>query len=138
MSGSLVTCDSSVLIAALRPTQEGHEVCLEAVRSVTAVPVQVLLEVYGVLTRLPGRQRVPAQPLARELARLAWQPLQLPADAHAAMLLKLAEAGLTGGAVYDAQIAMTAKHHGYVLLSRDRRAARTYEVIGAAYQLVGE
>ncbi len=106
--------------------------------SVTGVPVQVLLEVYSVLTRLPGRERVPAQPLARELARLEWQPLQLPADKHAAMLLKLSDAGVSGGSAYDAQIAITAKHHGYVLLSRDRRAARAYDAVGAAYELVGE
>lgn len=41
-----------------------------------------------------------------------------------------------GGAIYDAQIAATAKHHGLVLLSRDRRAATTYDLVGVDYELI--
>jgi predicted nucleic acid-binding protein len=45
-------------------------------------------------------------------------------------------AGRSGAAIYDAQIAATAKHHGLKLLSRDRRAAATYDAIGVDYELV--
>lgn len=45
-------------------------------------------------------------------------------------------ARLTGGAIYDALIAATANHAGATLLSRDRRAAATYEALGVEYELV--
>jgi predicted nucleic acid-binding protein len=47
-----------------------------------------------------------------------------------------AAVGLTGGSVYDALIAATAKHAGAVLHTRDRRAVRTYERIGARFVLL--
>jgi predicted nucleic acid-binding protein len=37
---------------------------------------------------------------------------------------------IAGGAVYDALVASTAAHHGYRLLSCDRRAASTYGRLG--------
>jgi predicted nucleic acid-binding protein len=37
---------------------------------------------------------------------------------------------ISGGAVYDAIVALTAAHHGRTLLSCDRRAARTYDRLG--------
>jgi predicted nucleic acid-binding protein len=45
--------------------------------------------------------------------------------------------GVTGGAVYDALIAATVKHAGAKLLTRDRRALRTYQVIGVDHELLG-
>jgi predicted nucleic acid-binding protein len=41
-----------------------------------------------------------------------------------------------GGAIYDALVAATAQEAGARLVSRDRRAARTYEAIGARYELI--
>lgn len=44
--------------------------------------------------------------------------------------------GLAGGSVYDALIAWTAQRAGATLLTRDRRAVRVYEVLGAPFELV--
>ena len=45
-------------------------------------------------------------------------------------------AGLTGGAIYDALIALTASDAGAVLLTRDTRASITYEAMKVRYELV--
>ena len=49
---------------------------------------------------------------------------------------RLAAAGIGGGATYDGLIALTAIEHDLELLSRDRRAARTYGALGARFQLI--
>jgi predicted nucleic acid-binding protein len=46
------------------------------------------------------------------------------------------EHGITGGSLYDALVAATTRHAGATLLTRDRRAVRVYEALGARYQLV--
>jgi len=46
------------------------------------------------------------------------------------------EAGLSGGSIYDALIALGAAEHGLRLTTRDARAARTYRSLGVAFELV--
>jgi hypothetical protein len=43
---------------------------------------------------------------------------------------------LTGGATYDALVAAAARANGRRLLTRDRRAERTYRSIEVDYQFV--
>ncbi len=38
--------------------------------------------------------------------------------------------------VYDGYVGLTAAAHGELLLSRDRRAARTYELLSVPFELV--
>ncbi len=57
--------------------------------------------------------------------------LVLDADAHRACLDRAVDAGLSGGALYDALIAATAAEHGATLISADRRASPAYETMGA-------
>jgi toxin FitB len=51
------------------------------------------------------------------------------AGQHSCLRRAVAE-GLSGGAVYDALIAATAREHGAKLLSADRRARDAYEAMG--------
>ena len=60
--------------------------------------------------------------------RDAW--LALDAEGQSACLRRAVGAGLSGGALYDALIAATAREHGATLLSADRRAREAYEAIG--------
>ncbi|HEY7951998.1 MAG TPA: hypothetical protein VID70_03360 [Solirubrobacteraceae bacterium] len=46
------------------------------------------------------------------------------------MIDRLAGLSIAGGAVYDALVGVTAAHHGYRLLSCDRRAEAVYERLG--------
>lgn len=66
----------------------------------------------------------------------AGPPITLSPAGFARLLDRLRDADITGGAVYDALVAATASEAGATLLSLDRRAVRTYEAIGATFELV--
>jgi predicted nucleic acid-binding protein len=51
-------------------------------------------------------------------------------------LAKLAAGHVSGGSTYDGLIALTALQHNLELVSRDRRAARTYAALGVQFQLL--
>ena len=133
ISGS--TCDTSVLVAALDPTSPFHEPSYAALMRVSAVPAHVLLETYRVLTAMPGERRYPPLEVVQVLGELRLTTLELPAESYLPLLKTLSAAGR--GAIYDAQIAATAKHDGFTLLTRDRRAAGTYALVGVEVELVG-
>lgn len=136
MKDSEATCDTSVLVPALLPAHEQFPVCITVVERVAAIPAHVLFETYRVLTRMPGSDRVPPRTAIAVLESLAWKPLQLPGGDCLPLIRAVARAGVVGGPIYDAQIAATAKHHGLTLLSRDRRAATVYDLVGVDYELV--
>lgn len=132
-----MTADTSVLVPALVSWHEHHATSAAAMKRVDVLVAHTILETYSVLTRLPAGQRLDGALVARLLdhgERPA--PLGLPGRALAALPARLATAGVTGGATYDALVGATAAHHGVVLLTRDRRAAATYDAVGAAYELV--
>ncbi|UJP10894.1 PIN domain-containing protein [Microbacterium sp. KUDC0406] len=126
------TCDTSVLIAVLAPWHPEHERTREVVRDVTAIGAHVLLESYSVLTRLP-HGRLDAVTASDALAALPWGIIDLMPKARESLVPQLARAGVIGGAVYDGLVGMTAAAHGLTLLTRDRRARRTYDALGVAY-----
>jgi predicted nucleic acid-binding protein len=129
----LIAPDSSVLIPALASTYEGHERCVAALagRSPRLIS-HVAFETTSVLSRMPeGLRMTPVS--VRDALDLdfpdSW--LALEADGQRACLRRAVDAGLRGGALYDALIAATAREHGATVLSADRRAREAYEAIGA-------
>jgi predicted nucleic acid-binding protein len=54
-------------------------------------------------------------------------PLALPPRAHLRLVQEAAAAGVGGGSIHDALVAATARSKKARLLTRDRRAAPTYE-----------
>jgi predicted nucleic acid-binding protein len=128
----LIAPDSSVLIPALASTYEGHERCLAALagRSPRLIS-HVAFETTSVLSRMPEGLRMTPVTVRHALDRDfsdSW--LALDADGQRACLRLAVDAGLRGGALYDALIAATAREHGATLLSADRRAREAYEAIG--------
>ena len=92
-----------------------------------------MLEVYSVLTRLPGGFAVSAATAAEVLeARFGDPPLRLGARERRKLLTTLAAAGVSGGATYDGLVALEARAHGRTLLSLDGRAQVTYRRLGVA------
>jgi predicted nucleic acid-binding protein len=66
------------------------------------------------------------------LDRISTSPwLALDAASQRSCLRRAIAEGLSGGALYDALIAATAREHGATLLSVDRRAREAYEAMGA-------
>lgn len=89
------------------------------------------------LTRLPPPHRAAAEVVVSFLRdRFSSPVLALPPEEHMRLLQTVVERGITGGALYDGLVAATATHAGATLLTRDRRAIRTYEALNATYELV--
>jgi len=135
----VIAVDTSVVVAAFATWHEGHASALAAMRRHDPrLPAHVGLETFSVLTRLPPPHRARPEIVAAFLrARFPSPPLTLPGAAHASLIQDATAAGLTGGAIYDALVAATARHAGATLLTRDRRAVRVYEALGTKFELVG-
>ena len=133
----MIAVDSSVVIAACASWHESHNVAQEAIDQDPRLVAHVALEAYSVLTRLPAPQRIPPEVVVAFLrAMFPDEPLVLSASALGRLPGELEERGISGGAVYDGLVAMSARAHGLELLSLDRRAAQTYEVCGVRFSLL--
>ncbi len=133
---TLRACDTSVLVPALVPWHPDHVATKNALTGVGVVPAHVLIEAFSVLTRLPAPHRVAPADAAAVLQALPLKLVTLPAAKYAALIPHFGDQGIRGGAVYDAVVAATARHHGATLVTRDRRARATYDLVGVTYGLV--
>lgn len=130
--------DSSLALAALDPNDVGHEVSRAAVVGKRcALSGHAAFETYSVLTRLPIPLRLGATEARHALKRLFPTPCWLPADAWEDLLDELASLTIVGGAVFDALVGAAARSNQMLLLTRDRRAERTYRALGVDYEFVG-
>lgn len=133
----MIAVDTSVVVAAFASWHEGHEAATTALAQRPRLVAHVALESYSVLTRLPPPHRAPAALVGKFLAaRFPGPPLALPGREQMALVRLAVEAGITGGAIYDALVGATAKHAGATLLTRDRRAIPVYDLVGVAHELV--
>lgn len=130
-----ITCDTSVLVPALASWHVAHASSRAALGEVRVIGAHVLLETYSVLTRLPGRQRIDARQAGAVVEALDWEVVSLAGPQHRALIADLARSGVSGGAVYDALVGATAAAHSLTLLTRDRRAQRTYDALGIPYAM---
>lgn len=133
----MTALDTSVAIASLVSWHEHHDVCRRAATGARA-PAHVVLETYSVLTRLPAPHRLDGH-VAADLLSARFRSKDVLAASlrlQRSLVAQLAEVGLEGGATYDGYVGLTAAAHGELLLSRDRRAARTYELLAVPFELV--
>lgn len=131
----MIAVDTSVVVAAFASWHEAHRSAALCLGREPRIPAHVMLETYAVLTRLPPPHRAPSDLVVAFLKqRFKAAPLALPGIAQAALLEQISASGLTGGAIYDALIGATARHAGATLITRDLRAARAYDVVGAKYE----
>ena len=129
--------DSSITIAALVADHEAREIAEAALKRCTRTIAHVAIETYSVLTRLPPPQRLTSTDAAALIdARLPSTYAALAASDYAKAPKRLADAGVNGGATYDGQIALTALKHDLGIITRDKRAERTYRALGVPYQLL--
>ncbi|MFN3258494.1 MAG: PIN domain-containing protein [Ilumatobacter sp.] len=130
--------DTSVAVAALDAGHAAHAACRAAIKEHRpSLAGHAAFETFSVLTRMPGPLAVDAPTAADVIARMFpvidWLD---PADASA-LVGRLGTIGITGGAVYDALVGEAARKLNARLMTRDRRAQRTYDLIGVAYDFVG-
>lgn len=134
----MIVVDTSVAVAAALPWHESHVAAQSTLpRTKTRLLAQVAIETYSVLTRLPPPHRVPA-PLARQYLTEAFTfpAIMLVAAGYEALLELAARESIIGGAIYDALVGATAREAGATLLTLDRRAARTYQLLSVDYRLL--
>lgn len=97
-----------------------------------------LAETYSVLTRLPGDARVhPADAVALIDENFA-ESFSLGARAARAAHREFARRGIAGGATYDGLVALAAREHGAILVTRDARARSTYEALGVSIEVLAD
>jgi toxin FitB len=89
-----------------------------------------------VLTHLPGDARVAADDAARLLEANFDTVLAVPGTEAAVLPRVLAPLGITGGAVYDALVALAARAGDVPLATRDARALGTYTGLGVTVEIV--
>lgn len=88
------------------------------------------------LTRMPGALSIDA-PTARDIMSRVFNDVHwLTSDATLALLDRLGTVGIVGGAVYDALVGEAARTNETLLLTRDQRARRTYDLLGVSYELL--
>lgn len=102
-----------------------------------ALSGHALAETYSVLTRLPGDLRVAPAEAARLLRERFTSPLVLGSKASRRLPDMLGELGISGGAVYDAMVALAAREGDADLATRDLRARATYETVGVRVVIAG-
>jgi len=129
--------DTSVAVAALDANHVQHGACRAAcVQRRPALAGHALFESYSVLTRLPGATRVDPATAAEVLQRAFPDRCFLSARQHDDLIRRLARLNLVGGMVYDALVGEAARVADRTLMTRDRRAARTYEAVGVRVEFV--
>jgi predicted nucleic acid-binding protein len=126
----MIAADASVLVPALLAAHEFHDACHESAGLIDAAVGHALVETYAVLTRLPQPYTVPPVQASAALRSYSDEVLTIPGPELADALDRFVIARASGGATYDALIAVTAAHHGASLLTRDERAAEVYERLG--------
>jgi predicted nucleic acid-binding protein len=129
--------DSSVTVAALLGDHPAHETAGDALAASDTTIAHVAIETYSVITRLPPPHRVDPATAASLLAeRLPSRCAAPDAAASTKAPERLARARVSAGAAYDGLIALTALEHSLELLTRDRRAERTYRALDVPYLLL--
>ncbi|MDR0594593.1 MAG: PIN domain-containing protein [Bifidobacteriaceae bacterium] len=137
MTAAPLALDTSAAIPLLHRSHHCHRATLDAIAGrAIALTGHSLAETYSVLTRLTGGRRLaPADAASLIRARVAAILPLAPATASRLHTI-LAEAGLAGGQVYDALVALAAKEHSAVLATRDARAIRTYQALGVEIEML--
>jgi predicted nucleic acid-binding protein len=133
----VTTPDTSIVIAAFARWHERHGAAQEALAESKALIGHVAVESYSVLTRLPPPRRASAAVVVEFLEHhFPQRLLSLDGRGYARLLRLVRDGGVTGGAVYDALVAVTAAHADATLVTLDASATRTYAAAGVEYRLL--
>ena len=134
----MIALDSSVAVPALHSDMPHHAKASPYLREAPRLPEHAALEVYAALTRMPDPARL-SPVIAASLIERNFGDRILPSPPRkslVAWLQRMADAGIAGGAVYDAWIAETARLADATLVTADRRAAATYRAVGVEVELL--
>jgi predicted nucleic acid-binding protein len=132
-----LSLDTSVAVPYLVRSHVAHVAARQHVGSrPTRLTGHSLAETYSVLTRLPGDARLSPEDAVTLIEANFTTPALLDDETAASIPAVLAPLGVAGGAVYDALVALAARHAGLPLATRDQRAASTYLALQAQVEFV--
>ena len=135
--GNRWACDTSVAVAALDPAHEAHPACRRALIDLRpALAGHAAFETYSVLTRLPIPLRLDAEQATSVLTAAFPGECWLDGSGMHDLREALGRLGIVGGSVYDALVGQAAAANSRILLTRDRRAERTYRLLDVKYQFI--
>jgi predicted nucleic acid-binding protein len=134
----MMAVDTSVVVGAFATWHESHALAAGALAEAPRLPQPCGLEAYAVLTRLPPPHRA-APELVRDFLSGSFPGgwLTLSARRSRDLIEVLVDRGISGGASYDAVVALVASDAGATLVTLDQRARATYERMGAATRFLG-
>ena len=133
----MILVDTSVAVAFVVSDHEAHAHTWEAIAERRlGLAGHAWFETFSVLTRLPGSSRRDPTTIASLLFADFPESRFLSEQAVINLTGLLGEAGIGGGAVYDALVAATAAHHNLPLASRDRRALDIYRTLGVEVEFL--
>lgn len=128
----MIAVDSSIVVAGFASWHESHSLAVKALDRFPRLIAHAAVEAFSLLTRLPPPHRAQPQIVHEFITRQFTEPvLTLSETGYQELMETVATSGVSGGQTYDALIGFTAAEHGATLLSLDRRAAVTYEAVGA-------
>lgn len=134
-AADVVAVDTSVAIPLLVASHGQHDqVAAWAQGRTLCLSGHAAAETYAVLTRLPGDARLSAADAVDLIDDNFARPIVLSAAMARSFHRECADRGVTGGATYDALVALAACEHGVPLATRDARARSTYQAIGATVE----
>lgn len=130
-------CDTSFAVPALDQSHEAHEACRRLlVERRPALAGHAAFETFAVLTRLPVPARLHPRQAHQVLSAAFPEMCWLNDEDSADLWSRLGILGVAGGSTFDALVAAAALTHQRTLLTRDRRAQRTYDVVGVDWLFV--
>lgn len=133
----MIAPDSSVVIAALAPWHELHVRARAALaEGEVGLPAHVAFETTSALGRMPKGRRIAPAVVLEALRTFPTPWLALDGSGLREALERAVEAGVRGGALYDALIAATAAKCDAEVVSADGRALVTYRAMGVQVRLV--
>ncbi|MGH3849419.1 MAG: PIN domain-containing protein [Pseudonocardiaceae bacterium] len=113
----------------------GHVTRVVGTRHVR-ISAHACLEAYSVLTRLPGDARLLPAHAAELLRERFGVPITIGDVRMSGLVDELAQLHIAGGAVYDALIAATAIGPEDTMVTRDMRAATTYQKLNVPVEII--
>lgn len=131
--------DTSVAVPLLVTSHRQHVmVAMWAKGRTLGLSGHALAETYSVLTRLPGDARVEPADAVALIDDNFTVSLQLGVRSARSAHREFARRGIAGGATYDGLVALAAREHGAVLVTRDARARSTYMALGVDTEVLTE
>jgi predicted nucleic acid-binding protein len=135
--GRDVLVDTSVAVALVVADHEHHAEVTRAIgRRRVGLAGHAAFETFSVLTRMPPPARRTPAVVGRLLEASFPATRFLGARDTEALLGRLADLGIAGGAVYDALVGAVAVAHDLALATRDQRALDVYRALDVEIELL--